>query len=502
MRSVHGSYYACAGKGASYFYFRSAKPTTCYAPVGSWRDQVKNTHLSHELRFTTDQDYRLRALAGAYYEKFSIYDDMNFNYMGIPQCNAQNLAASAAGGPDCVTTVGPIAGYYSSTPGYRTDTNTAFGEDVLRGYSQFAFFATVDFDIIPKVLTVSAGERHYDYKEFETGSEYYSATSTVLNVPNGTCTHCGFGMNLNKSESGWKPRFNVSWHVLPDLMAYYTYSQGFRPGGFNRTASNPDGTVVHLKGEAPYTSGDNQYLKPEGYDSDTLTNNEIGIKSEWLNHRLIANISAYQMDWKNVQIPLFDPTQLGNTTFVVNGPTYRIQGSSSWNSSQQTDAPCLDSAGVTPGTPHNPTPAGECITQVKGAFFNNPFGSLGTRAPFSPAIEFNLRARYDWATNGYNYFAWAGANHIGTMENEPASFPDGNSPGQNPPNTTLLRYQIPGYTTYDASVGVAKDAWTAAFTANNLSNSDAVSNISSGQFIKAEVPIRPRVFTFSLGYKF
>ena len=29
-------------------YFRSAKPTTCYAPVGNWNDNVENTHQSHE----------------------------------------------------------------------------------------------------------------------------------------------------------------------------------------------------------------------------------------------------------------------------------------------------------------------------------------------------------------------------------------------------------------------------------------------------------------------
>ena len=59
MRSNHGAYYACSGKGASYFYFRSAKPTTCYAPVGSWRDQAKNTHVSHELR----HQHRLTSIA-------------------------------------------------------------------------------------------------------------------------------------------------------------------------------------------------------------------------------------------------------------------------------------------------------------------------------------------------------------------------------------------------------------------------------------------------------
>ena len=32
------------------------------------------------------------------------------------------------------------------------------------------------------------------------------------------------------------------------------------------------------------------------------------------------------MNWTNVQLPLFDPIHLGNTTFDVNGPTYRVKG--------------------------------------------------------------------------------------------------------------------------------------------------------------------------------
>ena len=212
---------------------------------------------------------------------------------------------------------------------------------------------------------------------------------------------------------------------------------------------------------------------------------------------------------------------LGNTTFDVNGPTYRIrgveiqaiarlfegftvQGSSSWNSSEQTDAPCLPSNRVAPaGKTPNPTPLGQCITQVNGLPYTNPFGVLGTRAPFSPPLEFNLRARYDWSIQGgYNAFASIGASHIGSQSNEPASFPDGNDPAQNPPTTTLLRYQIPGYTTYDAAIGTTKDNWTVQLSGSNLGNSDAVSNISSGQFIKSEIPIRPRVIMFGVGYKF
>ena len=43
-----------------------------------------------------------------------------------------------------------------------------------RGYRQTAAFTSVDFDIIPKVLTVTGGTRYFHYDEFERGSEFYS----------------------------------------------------------------------------------------------------------------------------------------------------------------------------------------------------------------------------------------------------------------------------------------------------------------------------------------
>ncbi len=519
LRSVHGAYYACTGQGAGYSYFRSNKPTTCYAPVAWWQDTVRNTHLSHELRISTDEDQRVRGIAGAYWERFAIYDQQNQDYMAIPQCSPQNLATSQAGGPDCVTNVGPVLpGYYAANPGYRTGSNTAFGFDAARGYRQTAFFGSVDVDLIPKTLTLTVGTRHYDYVEYEKGQEFDSGTSTVLNVPNGTCTHCGFGFNLNKSESGFRSRANLSWHVTSDVLAYYTWSQGFRPGSFNREPTLPDGSGVMLKSTAAYTAGggNDQYSKPYGYSSDTLTNNEIGVKSELLDHRLQINASLYRMNWNNVQLQLYDPANLGGASFIVNGASYlirgaelqlvarvthglTIQGSSSWNSSQQTTAPCLQSNDT---SSTNPTPIGECITQIKGQPYTNPYGAIGTRLPYSPPWQFNLRARYDLEISSYQTFVSLGANHVGPMSNEPSTFPSGTSPSEIVPTTTLLRYEIPSYTTYDAALGVSKDNWSAQLNVNNLLDSAAVTNITSGGFIEAEVPVRPRVISLTLGYKF
>ena len=556
LRNAPGFYYACIGTGAGYFNEANfpnqlaEHKLQCLASVDNWRDQVRNAHQSHELRITTNANNRFRGLAGLYWEKFVIDDNMNFNYLGIPQCDQANLnkaLSSPDGSADCLSAVGPLPGAFATAPGLRTDADTAFGEDVQRGYKQKAFFTSIDVDLVPKVLTATGGLRFYHYDEFEEGSEYYSATTSgafgsdrkptaggglVVNHLNGQCTAaglCGFPISLSKSESGHRWRGNLTWHVSPDIMAYYTYSEGTSPGGFNRTPSLP-GQPLLLLGVAPYSVTDvhtAQYGRPAGYNSDSLINNEVGFKSEFLDHHVLFNLSAYYMKWENIQQSLFDAVHLGSTNFNVNGSSYiikgfevqfvaritdhlSVQGSSSVNSLSQSSTPCLTSVGVDPNTvtstEHNPTPKGRCITQINGAPYTNPFGQLGTRPPFAPPWMFNLLARYAWTAGAYNPFAWVGASHIASMSNEPANFQDGNAPSENPPTgwptSNVLRYQIPAYTTYDGALGVAKDNWTAQVQCHNLSNAYGPTNISSGQFIKAEIPLRPRVIIFLIGYKF
>jgi hypothetical protein len=183
---------------------------------------------------------------------------------------------------------------------------------------------------------------------------------------------------------------------------------------------------------------------------------------------------------------------------ITDGPS--VQGSSSWNSANQTTSPCLVSNIA--GSPS----FGKCITQVNGTPFLNPFGALDTRPAYSPPFQFNLRARYDWTWLDYKSFAWVGASHTGHMSNEPATYQSGyqTTPYNEvlQPNTTLLRYDMPGYTTYDAAIAVAKDNWNVQISGSNLTNSDASTFTSSAQFIKSEVPLRPRVLTLGFGYKF
>src|SRR6201995_1276373 len=109
----------------------------------------------------------------------------------------------------------------------------------------------------------------------------------AVDPPNGACTaigKCGFPIDLSKSETGRRWRGSLAWHPKPDLMAYYTYSEGLNPGGFNRAISRP-GQPPELSGIAQYSRTDGltqQYGRPANFNADSLINNEVGLKSELL----------------------------------------------------------------------------------------------------------------------------------------------------------------------------------------------------------------------------
>jgi iron complex outermembrane recepter protein len=523
-RTAGGFYYSCTGGGGSNF--GGAGPATCYSPVMGWHDYFKSTHQSHEFRLSTPDEWRLRGLIGAYWEDFQIKDDMNFEQKTIPSCTPQNLAAALAGGPICLGNVTPVQAAIDPTT--RND-YTNFGEDLQRGYKQTAVFTSVDFDLIPKVLTLTGGTRYFKYVEQEVGSQYGTGSKCV-NIPNGNCLATPINYSDHHATySGFKSRGNLTWHITPDAMLYYTYSQGYRPGAFNRVTGGRTNIWVDANGvplpngvvKGPTDTKPAQFNKPLSYAPDSLLNNEIGFKSEFFEHRLLVNVSIYQMDWKDVQTLIYNPPVYGNTTFGVTGPTYRVKGGElqlafkpmdnltlmanlSHNDSKQITSPCIRSAGVTPTTAGNPTPAGACITQVRSGDQNvavqNALGAIGSTPAFSPKLQYNLRARYDWTFNEYKSFAQVGMTHVDDMSNQPSSFQSGD--GVLIPTTTWLRYTMPGYNTFDASLGFEKGAWDVLIYGENLSNKNASTFTTSGQDIKAEVPLRPRVLGVKVGFKF
>jgi iron complex outermembrane receptor protein len=519
-----GSYYQCTGGSSGW----GTGPAQCYSPTVSWHDKVRNTHLTNELRISTPDDKRIRAIGGAYYEKFRIYDNMDFNYKTIPTCTADliaaNTAAAAAGLPTSATAcAGLVQTNPNSTanqPGPRGP-GTAFGEDVQRGYDQYAFFGSVDFDILHN-LTLTAGTRYYHYRETETGSQFQTTTSSCYNVL--VCSYTGSGdVDIDAKGdkviyTGFKSRASLTWKPTSHTTIYGTFSQGFRPGGFNRT----DRLIL------PDANGVPQLNRPNGYKPDTLTNWELGVKTDLFNHKVQLNLSAYHMIWQNVQIGFFNPAGgFGNTAFVTNGANFHVNGFEAqlvarpmtgvnvqagftYNDSKQVTSPCLIS-----DQPASLT-FGQCITtQLKGGQLvgvQAPFGDKGSSLPFAPHVQANLRLRYDWAGAAeLKWFVSGGVSYTGATYNQPNTYPSGEvasasaTVGPNGvliPGTTLLRYRMPGYAQLDAQIGVHRDAWSVSIFGENLANSHASTFTSSVQFIKSETVLRPMTYGLKIGYDF
>jgi len=458
-RGAYADYYQCVPANP-----KTGTKAQCYSPATTWHDKEHDTHLSQEFRVSTPDDWRLRAIAGAYWEDFKVEENTDWEYATEPG----------------YTPIAPAPGSTVTNPNVR-NANDGFFNDITRGYTQAAGFASVDYDILPKdspwgQLTATAGTRFYRFDNTEQGSEVSGYGCTVLSGYTGP-TPCLNGAknldaeNLKSEYNGFVSRGNLTWHITPDIMTYYTWSQGFRPGGFNR------GT---------HTVEADDYTTPLEFAPDTLTNNEIGYKTTWLAHHLELDGAIYHEHWSNVQDRLFDPGFLGNTAFTVNAPNYRVYGTEAqvtyrvtqdlslnaggaWNYSSQLTSPTLSSNGLLP------------------AAVNNPFGVLGSTLGQSPKVQGNVRARYEFEMGDYLPFVQMGVSYMGARHSAVGAF---DNYGEDP------------YTSVDMSAGVSKDQWNVQAYVENLTNNRGDEFTSDAQFVKSIVVTRPLTAGVKISYTF
>ena len=155
-------------------------------------------------------------------------------------------------------------------------------ENQLRSIGIFAF---LNYDITDK-LTLSAGARN----EFETIENTEKRSEAKADT----------------SYSAFQPKASVSYAFTKDIMAYASYSGGFRSGGFNAAA---------VAGQFE------KRIKPE-----TTQSTELGIKTSFWNNRVIFNAAAFYTIYNNQQVYRFGNADLngdGMATEVVLG-TYNL----------------------------------------------------------------------------------------------------------------------------------------------------------------------------------
>jgi iron complex outermembrane recepter protein len=504
---AYADYYQCVNPGPS------AATAQCFSPSSTWHDLERNTHQTHELRLSTPADWRIRGVGGLFYENYGLQDQTDWFYLtALPYFNP----------------IAPPTGYYTANGtfvSYPVTSNNpdvrppgdAFFNDITRGYNQKAAYTSLDFDLIPNRLTLTAGTRYSRTNTWEVGSTVGAYGCGLINFPNAPnpCVNEPHDQDfinlnaehLNRTYSGFRSRVNLSWKPSEDALLYYTWSQGFRAGGFNRQAVNCACGSPLNAGPNPWQAMANvhgAWVPPLAFAPDSLTNNELGWKTLWLDRRIQWNGAIYQENWNNAQTAVLAPgyITLGMTlnggNYVVRGVEssvaarltggLSVEGSAAWNHSELVKQASFAWAD---GTPIN----FNTLQDGAGATVGNPGGALGSPLAGAPAFQGDMRARYELDFNGYNAFAQLGAVYQSQSLSTTNRFSvdlQGNS----------TAYELPPFTTFDGAVGVGKDAWLVQLYGQNLTDTRAELFANYAQYYKAVTVNRPRTIGLRFHYRF
>ena len=221
-----------------------------------WFNEQNQERDALEIRLASLGDSRLSWVAGVFYE--DVYDEW---YAGTVHENLADTASAAA--------ASAYVAYNQLEAEYLSDPNVSYGNIFERTVQQTALFAEVSYDISDH-FALRVGSRWSEYKR-DTSDAYY------------------YPFKLDESENTRSKiddsiyKVALQYQIDDDRMVYALYSQGFRLGGQNAPRAVASGFVNQT------------------YDSDTLDNYELGIKSQWFDNRLQVNSQLFHMVWSDYQ---------------------------------------------------------------------------------------------------------------------------------------------------------------------------------------------------------
>lgn len=465
-------YYICDG---SVTYPGAAAPSgTCYAPNATYEPTAEAETTSHEVRFSTDPDKPIRVTAGAFYSELELKELVDFVYPGSLNVEAFNGEIGFA--PNYPYDTGYVSRAGAAPEG------VVFWNDVKRTDEQLGVFGEVTFDI-GEQFALTLGARWYDITFDMEGS----ANSSFCNLsgPNGTDTN-SFGADISDKfnadgEVTYRGGCSVADHityttadltngtVLPGTIAtdltapdtadstgtifkvtanwmptdsslyYATISQGFRSGLLNRPAG-----IVNKAGT---------YSVPYSFDSDEVTNYELGWKMDLLDGGLRFNGSMFYVDIQNLQTTLQDPS-ITNLFFSDNAANAEVKGVEAdvmWAAADNLWT-ATDSLLVTGGISLLDTEVTEVLLPTKEVEEGSPLA-------FAPERQFTLAARYEWELmNGVT------AHVMPNMSMSSDSQSD---------IILINRDKVSGWTMFGLTTGVTLDKWSAELYVNNLTDERA-----------------------------
>ena len=470
-------YYIC---DASVSYPGAGGPEgTCYAPNLSVNSHTETEVQTHELRFNTPDEYRVRATVGAFYSDLELAERNDYIYPGTAVVEGFNGQTGFA--PNYPLTYTDVTGQINSAyPGYYSEagpfpTGVGFRNDVLRTDEKLGLFGETTFDITDQ-FALTVGARWYDIEVDLEGS----ANSSFGNIGSDTDSQ-QFGTNLSflygpngpaaapqkAATDGVIYKATGEWTPTDNLLFYATYSEGFRPGLLNR----PGGT-----------QGPGDYTVPYEVDTDDVQNYEIGWKTELFNNSLRFNGSAFFVEVDGLQTTIFDPSivNLFYSDNAANAELKGVEGDFQWAPNS------IDGLTIAGAFSFLDTEITEVLVPTDDVV-------EGSDLAFAPDYQGNLRVRYEWDLDQQIGGQLLRAHVMPQVVFSGSSFTD---------VIEINKMELDSYATLGATLGVSADKWTAELFGTNLTNEYAE---LSGSFIfdrKRVQPIRPRTIGLRVSYDY
>jgi iron complex outermembrane receptor protein len=266
-----------------------------------------------------------------------------------------------------------------------------------------------------------------------------------------------FKASSHDSWGSFTPKFGLSYQVTPDIMGYASYAEGFKGGGYdNRSA---DVLIAHTP-----------------FAPETVDTYEVGVKSDWLNHALRANLSLFYNDYTNLQ----------STIYITPFITQLVNAAQAHTDGVELETTLVPIDGLTW------TNSGGYLDSAYDQFLNaskTGAAATGNRLPLAP--RFNYTSALDYQLPDII----PGEIHVGgDVQFQTRSFSDVlNNPQAAIPQQTLLDFHL-SYTTPDSR-------WTGLFTVRNALNDryNQSGTYAPPTYYYLENP--PQSFLFTLRYK-
>ena len=165
--------------------------------------------------------------------------------------------------------------------------------------STWALFADFSYDVTDR-LSVSLGGR-YTSDERDSRVLRQTLIGGTSDFFGGTAVPIATTSDFQGSETftEFTPRLSVSYAATDSTNVYFTYSEGFKGGSFDPRALSTGAPDIDGNGTVDASDVFEFML----FQPETVDSFEVGLKGNWLDNRLSANIALFRAQYDDVQIP-------------------------------------------------------------------------------------------------------------------------------------------------------------------------------------------------------